>query len=127
VSVCVTHGIKISVEPRYLQEESEPEQDKYMYAYQVTIENEGNEPAQLLTRHWIIKDAYNHIEQVRGEGVVGEQPLVEPGESFTYTSWCPLRTDFGIMRGSYGMARPSGETFEAKIAPFALLPYSMLN
>lgn len=127
MSVCITRGIKISVESRYLQEESEPEQDKYIFAYQVTIENEGSEPVQLLTRHWIIKDEYNNVEQVKGEGVVGNQPVVEPGESFTYASRCPLRTEFGIMRGSYGMVRSDGEAFEAKIAPFALLPFYMLN
>ena len=127
MSVAVTQGIKISVISKYLEAESEPEQDKYIFAYQVTIENEGNESAQLLTRHWIIQDAYNHVEEVIGEGVVGQTPLLKPGQSFTYTSFCPLRTEWGTMRGSYGMIRPNGETFDAEIAPFALLPHYMLN
>ena len=127
MSVAVTQGIKISVITRYLAEESEHEQSKYIFAYQVTIENEGSEPAQLLTRHWIIKDAVNHVEEVIGEGVVGNTPLLEPGKSFTYTSFCPLATEWGIMGGSYGMVRPNGETFDAIIAPFVLLPHYMLN
>lgn len=127
MSVAVTQGIKISVICKYLEAESEPERDRYVFAYQVTMENEGFEPAQLLTRHWIIQDAYNHVEEVIGDGVVGETPMLAPGESFTYTSFCPLPTDWGTMRGTYGMQRPSGETFDAVIAPFALMRPSALN
>ena len=127
MSVCVTEGIKVSVKTQYLTEESEPENHKWFFAYQITIENEGHKAAQLLTRHWIIKDGHSQVEEVQGEGVVGQTPVIEPGQSFTYTSWCPLRTEYGIMRGSYGMVRPNGETFAATIAPFALLPYYMLN
>ena len=125
--VAITQGIKISVINRYLPEESEPAQDKYVFAYQVTIDNEGSQAAQLLTRHWIIKDAYNDIEEVKGEGVVGQVPIIEPGQSHTYVSFCPLRTDWGVMSGSYGMVRPNGERFDAAIAPFALLTHYALN
>ena len=127
MSVCVTQGVKISVKTQYLPDESEPDQNRYYFAYQVTIENKGSQPAQLLTRHWIIKDAHNKVQEVQGEGVIGQTPLIEPGESFTYVSMCPLDTEYGTMRGSYGMVRPSGELFNATIAPFALLPQYMLN
>ena len=127
MSVAVTQGIKISVVCKYLEAESDPERDRYVFAYQVTIENEGFEPALLLTRHWVIQDAFNHIEEVIGDGVVGQTPLLDPGESFTYTSFCPLRTDWGTMRGTYGMQRPGGEGFDAVIAPFPLLRPSALN
>jgi ApaG protein len=127
MSICITQGIRISVNTRYLSDESDPDQSKYIFAYEVTIENEGEAPAQLLTRHWIIKDAENNVEEVRGDGVIGQMPYLDPGQAFTYTSFCPLRSKFGVMRGSYGMVRPDGETFEAEIAPFALLPQFMLN
>ena len=127
MSVCVTQGIKISVAPSYSIEHSEPERSKFVFAYEITIENEGAEPAQLLSRHWLIKDAWQNTEEVRGEGVVGEMPILEPGESFTYSSWCPLRTEYGVMRGTYNMVRPDGESFEAVIAPFALMTPSLLN
>ncbi len=127
MSVCVTQGIKISVEPVYAPEQSEPQKSKYLFAYHITIENEGEQSAQLLTRHWIIKDAWHNVEEVRGDGVVGETPILEPGAAYTYSSWCPLRTEYGTMRGSYGMVRPDGEEFEAVIAPFALMPTSMMN
>ena len=127
MSICVTQGIKISVVPAYSIEQSEPERSKFVFSYEITIENESAEPAQLLTRHWIIKDAHQNIDEVRGDGVVGEMPLLEPGEAFTYSSFCPLRTEYGVMRGTYGMIRPDGETFEAVIAPFALMTPSLLN
>ncbi len=127
MSICVTQGIKVSVQPVYSPEHSEPEQNKYVFAYHITIENEGEETAQLLTRRWIIKDAWHHIEEVSGEGVIGEMPILEPGGAFTYSSWCPLRTEYGTMRGTYGMVRPDGEVFEAIIAPFVLMPPAMLN
>ncbi len=127
MSTCSTQGIKISVRSRYLADESDPDQEKFIFTYEVTIENEGEIPAQLLTRHWIIKDGDNNIEEVRGDGVIGQMPYLEPGQSFTYTSFCPLRSKFGVMRGSYGMVRPDGDTFDAEIAPFALMPQFMLN
>ena len=127
MSVCKTRGIRVAVEARYLSEESEPEKSKYLFAYEITIENEGESPAQLVSRHWVIKDAFNGVEEVRGDGVVGQTPLLEPGESFTYSSYCPLRTDYGTMRGTYRMVRPSGEEFDATVAPFALMASYLLN
>ena len=127
MSVCVTQGIKVSVETQYLPDQSEPQNGKWIFAYDITITNEGSEPAQLLTRHWIIKDAQHHIEEVRGEGVVGETPYLEPGQSFSYRSYCPLSTEYGTMRGTYGMVRPGGGEFEAVIAPFVLIPQNLLN
>jgi len=127
VSVCVTQGIKVSVAVQFLAEQSEPQQNKYVFAYRITISNEGDRPAQLVKRHWVIKDARNHVEEVRGEGVVGETPYLEEGQSFTYTSYCPLSTDYGVMKGSFAMERPDGETFDAQVAPFALMLPSLLN
>ena len=127
MSVSITEGIKISVRTRHMADESEPEAKKFLFAYEITIENEGEQSAQLLARHWIIKDALNSIEEVRGEGVIGQTPHLAPGESFTYTSYCPLRTEYGTMRGTYQMVRADGSEFEAVIAPFALMTTAMLN
>lgn len=127
MSEAITEGIRIAVEARYLEEKSEPQQDKYLFAYEITISNEGENEAQLLTRHWIIQDATNYVDEVVGEGVIGETPILEPGRSFTYTSFCPLRTEWGIMKGTYGMVRPGGEEFNAVIAPFVLMPPYLLN
>ena len=127
MSVAITNGIRVAVSTRYLEEKSEPQQDKYIFAYEITISNEGHDQAQLLARHWIIQDATNYVDEVIGEGVVGETPILEPGNSFTYTSFCPLRTEWGVMKGTYSMLRPGGEEFEAVIAPFALMPPHLLN
>ncbi|MDF2440277.1 MAG: ApaG protein [Abditibacteriota bacterium] len=127
MSVAVTQGIKISVASFYREDESDPRQSQYFFTYEITIENQGDEPAQLLSRHWIIKDAFNRIEEVRGEGVIGQMPVLEPGASFFYRSGCPLRTEFGSMRGTYLMERPNGERFEATIAPFPLITSYLLN
>ena len=127
MSVCITEGIKVSVRTRYMADESEPEAKKFLFAYEITIENEGTQSAQLLSRHWIIKDAFNGVEEVRGPGVVGQMPHLSPGESFTYTSYCPLPTEYGTMRGTFQMAREGGGEFDAVIAPFALMTTSMLN
>lgn len=127
MSNSITQGIRIAVRPFYLADESDPQAEKFLFAYQITISNEGDTSARLVDRHWIIKDAHNNIEEVEGDGVVGKTPFLEPGESFTYQSYCPLRTNYGFMRGSYGMIRGDGERFEAAIAPFALLPQWMLN
>ena len=127
MSVAVTQGIKISVASHYREDESNPRQNQYFFTYEITIENEGAQPAQLLSRHWIIKDAFNRIEEVRGEGVIGQMPVLEPGASFFYRSGCPLSTEFGSMRGTYLMERPDGEQFEAVIAPFPLIASYMLN
>jgi ApaG protein len=127
MSVAVTQGIKISVLSHYREEESNPKDKQFFFTYEVTIENEGDEPAHLVSRHWIIKDAFNRVEEVRGPGVVGQTPYLEPGDRFVYVSGCPLPTEFGSMRGSYLMERPDGEQFEAAIAPFALMATYMLN
>jgi ApaG protein len=122
-----TEGIRVSVHAEYVADASNPEENEYLFAYHITITNEGDEPAQLMSRHWQIKDAYNNVEEVRGEGVIQQQPMLEPGESFSYTSGCPLPTEWGTMRGTYEMIRLTGENFEVAIPPFALMPQSMLN
>ena len=122
----VTEGIRISVRSAYIPERSNPPESYFFFAYEVTIGNEGDEPAQLLTRQWIITDAAGNVEQVVGEGVVGELPYLNPGESFTYTSFCPLRTETGTMHGTYGMVRPDGTRFDATIPRFTLIePYTI--
>ena len=127
MSVAITKGIRVAVAARYLEDKSEPGDDKYIFAYEITISNEGADEAQLVARHWIIQDATNYVDEVIGEGVVGETPVLEPGRSFTYTSFCPLRTEWGIMKGTYGMVRPGGQEFDAVIAPFALMTPHLLN
>jgi ApaG protein len=125
-STAITDGIRISVEPQYVAEQSSPRARRYVFAYTVRIENEGTEPAQLRSRHWIITDGDGRVEEVRGPGVVGQQPLLNPGEHFEYTSGCVLQTPRGQMRGTYQMVRQGGSTFDATIAPFDLvLPYSL--
>ena len=116
----VTEGIRVTVKPAYWPERSSPEAGQYAFTYTVEIANEGTGPAQLKSRHWIITDANGKVEEVRGEGVVGQQPRIAQGKSFTYTSWAMLKTPFGTMRGSYLMVRADGTTFEAKIGEFAL-------
>ena len=116
----VTRGIGVSVTPEFLADRSIPSQGQFFWAYTITISNETDEMVQLMTRHWIITDATGHVQEVRGEGVIGEQPHLGPGTSFTYTSGCPLTTPEGTMEGSYGMVDSSGMTFEAIIPLFAL-------
>ncbi len=113
-------GIRITVRPAFWPERSNPESSQFAFMYSVEITNEGTQPAQLRSRHWIITDANGRVEEVRGEGVVGKQPKLNPGEKFEYTSWAMLRTPFGTMRGAYFMTRPDGTRFEAKIGEFAL-------
>lgn len=120
MSSTVTEGIRVTVKAQYWPERSSPEAGQWAFTYTVEISNEGTEPAKLERRHWIITDANGKVEEVRGEGVVGKQPRLNPGERFEYTSWAMLRTPFGTMRGSYLMVRPDGKRFEAKIAEFAL-------
>ena len=111
---------------RYSPESSQQVQGAWVFQYTVRITNEGSDTVQLLSRHWIIADALEHIEEVRGPGVVGEQPVLAPGESFQYSSWCPLRTPTGTMRGTYQMLGPGGRGFDIEIAPFALrAPYTV--
>ena len=126
MSNAVTEGIRVSVTSAYVPEQSAPKARRYVFAYTVKIANEGTQPAQLKTRHWIITDGSGKVEEVRGPGVVGQQPLLRPGEHFEYTSGCVLQTPRGEMRGTYQMYRPDGSMFDAMIAPFALaLPYSL--
>jgi ApaG protein len=110
----------VTVSPRFLPEQSDPEGEKYLFAYTIRIVNSGEIRAQLVSRHWIITDANQHVEEVRGPGVVGEQPQLAPGESFEYTSGCPLATPFGSMRGSYQCVADDGTPFEVPIAEFLL-------
>ena len=126
-SVALTDGIRVTVTSRYIAEQSLPRARRYVWAYTVRITNEGGEPARLVTRHWIITDANGKIDEVRGPGVVGEQPLLEPGDSFQYTSSCLLQTPRGTMHGCYQMVREDGRALDAEIAPFALSMPSELN
>ena len=114
------YRIEVTAVAEHIAPQSRPEDDHYVFAYHITIRNTGREPAQLLTRHWIITDGNSEVEEVRGPGVVGEQPVLAPGESFRYTSGCPLTTDVGKMEGSYQMVTQSGEPFDVEIAPFTL-------
>lgn len=113
-------GITVDVETLYVDSESEPEKDRYVFAYTVTIRNVGSIPARLMTRHWVIRDANGHVQEVQGEGVVGEQPHLKPGEGFQYTSGAMLETSMGTMGGSYRMITDDGIEFNAPIADFLL-------
>ena len=125
-SETVTRGIRISVETQYDPTRSSPQQSQWFFLYTIRITNEGPVTAQLMTRHWIITDATGHVEEVKGPGVVGEQPVLAQGQSFEYTSGCPLTTPFGSMRGSYQMTTSDGERFDAEIAEFILRePHAM--
>lgn len=115
-----SYDIKINVETRYIEEQSHPDQERYVFAYTITIENCGKVPAQLLRRHWVITDANNRTQEVKGEGVIGEQPHLKPGENFRYTSGTMLETPVGSMRGSYQMVADDGVEFDADIPAFTL-------
>ena len=115
-----TRGITITVVPHYLEDQSSPEDNHYVWAYHVRIENNGNETVQLMTRHWCITDSRGNMQEVRGDGVVGEQPVLDPGQSFEYTSGTPLPTPSGIMHGTYQMESESGDRFDAKVPAFSL-------
>ena len=126
-SEAVTNSVRVEVESQYAAEHSQPFQNQWFFYYTVRITNESDATVQLRSRHWIITDANGHIEEVRGPGVVGEQPVLAPGESFQYTSGCPLKTPAGVMHGTYQMAfTESGDHFDVEIAPFALHePYTV--
>ncbi len=115
-----TRSIRVCVEPAYLEDESSPGDDYFFWAYTVKIANFGKEPVQLRTRYWKITDGLGRIQEVHGRGVAGEEPLLEPGESFSYTSGAPLPTPTGFMTGCYQMERPTGELFNVEIPPFSL-------
>ena len=126
VSEAVTRNIRVSVQARYVEARSQPEEGLWFFAYRVQLENLGDETVQLISRHWVITDGEGRVEEVRGPGVVGEQPVLEPGGIFHYTSACPLATAFGAMHGSYQMVTADGERFDAEIAPFSLsLPHAL--
>jgi len=122
-----TRGIRIQVESMYVEERSDPKESYYFFAYHVVISNNGAEAAQLISREWVITDSDGNVERVQGAGVVGETPLLQPGTSFEYTSFCPLRTSMGSMQGGYMMRLTSGETFRAEIAPFTLAVPGVVN
>lgn len=125
-SEAVTRGVRVRVQSEYSPERSQPSKNQWFFLYTITIANEGTETVQLLTRHWIITDATGHVEEVRGPGVVGKQPILRPGDSFDYTSGCPLTTPFGMMEGTYQMVDEKGNRFDAAIAPFTLSePYTV--
>ena len=121
-----TRGVRVSVESEYAPDRSRPADNQWFFLYTITITNEGPETVQLLARHWLITNGTGEVEEVRGPGVVGEQPTLEPSESFTYTSGASISTSFGTMEGTYQMRTAGGETFEAKIAAFTLSePYTV--
>jgi ApaG protein len=122
-----TGGITVEVLPTFLREHSDPEQGIYVFSYQVTITNEGRVPAKLLSRHWIIRDGEGGEREVQGPGVVGEQPLLEPGATYTYSSYCPLPTPTGSMRGSFQMVRDDGSPIDVKIPLFFLRDLAQYN
>jgi ApaG protein len=126
ISDALTNNVRVEVLSRYSPENSQPLQDTWVFQYTVRITNQGAETVQLISRHWIITDAFERTEEVKGPGVVGEQPTLAPGESFKYSSWCPLKTPMGTMHGTYQMAGPGGSRFDIQIAPFALkAPYTV--
>jgi len=124
VSEAVTENVRVEVLARHSPENSQPGDGTWVFQYTVRITNLGTESVQLVSRHWIITDGLEHVEEVKGPGVVGQQPVLAQGESFKYSSWCPLKTPTGSMHGTYQMLRAGGATFDAEIAPFALrAPY----
>jgi ApaG protein len=120
VSEAVTEDIRVEVLSQFSPENSRPAEGEWVFQYTVRITNLGQETVQLVSRHWIITDGFERTEEVRGPGVVGAQPVLAPGESFKYSSWCPLKTPTGVMRGEYQMTAANGRRFDIEIAPFAL-------
>jgi ApaG protein len=116
----ITRNIRIAVEPNFLEEQSEPEERRFLWAYRVTIENQSDIAVQLLSRYWRITDARGRVREVRGDGVIGEQPVIAPGRAYEYTSGAPLETPSGFMTGTYHMRASTGESFEVGIPMFAL-------
>ena len=124
--VARTGDLTVRVRPSYLAGQSDPAAGRWTWAYHIEIENGGTRPVQLLSRHWIITDGSGHVEEVKGPGVIGQQPVLAPGESFTYTSGCSLGTAFGKMEGTYQMTTRNGDGFDVTIAPFTLSePYTV--
>lgn len=125
-SEATTRGVRVAVVAEFSPKRSRIEENRWFFLYTITITNTGPEAVQLMSRHWFITDAVGHVEEIKGPGVVNEQPVLEPNEAFTYTSGCPLPTSFGLMEGTYQMVTKSGDAFDAKIAPFTLSePYTV--
>ena len=120
LSQAVTDDIRVEVMASYSPENSRPLEGEWVFQYTVRITNQSASTVQLLNRHWVITNGADEVEEVKGAGVVGKQPVLAPGESFKYSSWCPLKTPLGMMQGSYEMARTDGRHFDIEIAPFAL-------
>lgn len=128
MSDTTTRGVRIQVRPRFVPEQSDPDNGQWLFAYHITIRNTGEETVQLVSRHWVITNGEGRVEEVRGPGVVGYQPVLRPGEEFEYTSGCPLTTPVGTMHGEFNMVLPdSGEKFDALIEPFRLAVPKALN
>jgi ApaG protein len=121
------HKIRVDVDTSYLADQSDPKDRRYVFSYTITIRNEGSVPARLLTRHWIITDSNGKVQEVRGEGVVGEQPYLKPGQGFRYSSGAVLETPVGAMQGSYQMVSDEGDHFDAPIAAFRLAMPGLLH
>ena len=120
VSEAVTEHLRVEVIARHVPEQSHPVEGQWVFQYTIRITNEGLDTVQLMSRHWLITDATGEVREVKGPGVIGQQPVLGPGESFKYSSWCPLRTPTGMMHGTYEMVRENGEVFHAEVAPFGL-------
>lgn len=127
MSDTITRGVRIIARPRFVAEQSDPANNQYLFAYHITIRNEGAETVQLISRHWVITNGEGKAEDVRGPGVVGYQPTLKPGEEFQYTSGCPLSTPVGAMQGEFNMVTAKGEKFDARIDPFRLAVPHALN
>jgi len=127
MSDTTTRGVRIQVKSAYLADRSSPSECTYLFSYHVRISNVGSQTVQLVSRDWIITNAEGEVERVKGLGVVGEQPVLQPGGSFEYTSFCPLKTAVGSMHGTYQLVTPTGEQFDAVIAPFTLAVPNALN
>jgi len=127
MSDTLTRGLRIIVRPQYLPEQSDPGGNQYLFAYHITIRNEGAQTVQLISRHWVITNGEGRVEEVRGPGVVGQQPVLEPGQEFQYTSGCPLGTPVGTMHGEFNIVAADGSKFDARIDPFTLAVPRMVN
>lgn len=127
MSLGLSGSINVSVETQYIKEQSRPDSDFYVFSYTITITNNGTESAQLMTRHWVITDSNAKVQEVHGDGVVGEQPYLKPGESFVYTSGTMLETPVGTMHGSYGMMGENGDVFDAQVNEFILATPRVLH
>lgn len=127
VTEALTHCFRVSVKPFFLPEHSQVDKRRYLWAYHIRITNEGDTPAKLISRHWVITNGIGYVEEVKGPGVVGKQPTIAPGESFEYTSTCPLATQYGEMKGTYNMRGVDGATFQIEIPMFTLFVPALAN